>query len=687
MVHGAVAQEGTYDVRIIRIPSLRTIVASLPLVAMVGLFVMLPVGYGVVTYTTRPQFCRTCHNMEPYVRSWEESSHRTVPCVDCHYEPGLLETAEGKFKALSQLAKYVTGTAGTKPWAEVSYSSCMRSGCHSTRLLSGKVQYDVGGVSIDFDHTPHLLEMRRSKKLRCTSCHSQIVQGQHLAVTPSTCFLCHFKGADEDPRLSECDTCHGAPQEPIQLEGFVFRHDDYVSRGVECASCHSTITRGTGEVPKRRCGSCHAVVEHIERYGDTEFLHRQHVTDHKVDCLECHTEVIHKLPPRETAAPADTCSRCHLSSHQTSEAFLRGEGGREVGSTPSAMWLARVSCNGCHMHLPDFDDAGVTTISAREVACMSCHGPAFEGMVGRWQGRFAEATADVGAAVDAALERARTSANGAALVSGLEAARHDVGLVRADGSKGVHNPWFAKQLLGAAAEQADAAWRELDPARPPTPFVLDPAFETELPCAGLCHMGIEEREITVPGTRFEHSRHLGKAGDCGTCHTTETHGGTTIGKDDCATCHHGPARPEGATCTSCHAETDRFLRGIEPGFDEPPQMMAKVPCHECHGDPPSATVAETAKENCIRCHQESHEDDLEEWLDYSAEWFEEAEDALAPLREPARTAGGEAAAALQRADDLLARLQRVRPAHNLLLFDELTGVFEETTEAVEDALR
>ena len=70
--------------------------------------------YVMMEVTTKPSFCRTCHNMETYVDSWAKSSHNMVTCVDCHYEPGLLETFEGKFKALSQLAKYVTQTAGTK---------------------------------------------------------------------------------------------------------------------------------------------------------------------------------------------------------------------------------------------------------------------------------------------------------------------------------------------------------------------------------------------------------------------------------------------------------------------------------------------------------------------------------------------------------------------------------------------
>jgi len=673
--------------RFIRIPPWRTVVASLPLLALIGLFVFLPLGYATVSYTTRPEFCRTCHNMEPYVASWEQSSHSSVPCVDCHYEPGLLETAEGKFKALSQLAKYVTATEGTKPWAEVSDASCMRSGCHSSRLLAGAVSYELGGVTIAFDHGPHLLEMRRSKKLRCTSCHSQIVQGEHLSVTPSTCFLCHFKGSDEDPKLAECDTCHGAPTSAIPLEGFSFDHAGYVARGVDCSSCHAAITRGTGEVPKRRCGSCHAVIDHIERYGETEFLHRQHVTDHKVDCLECHTEVTHQLAPRQESKTSDACARCHDSTHGVAEAFLRGDGARTVPATPSAMWLARISCTGCHMHLPTFETRGAGAIAAREVACLSCHGPGFEGMMGRWQKRYERTTEEVVADTEAALDSARSQSAAADLVPGLEEVLHDALLVRADGSRGVHNPWFARKLLREAADRSAEAWRRLDPDRATPDFALDPPFETKLPCAGLCHMGIEDREISLAGTRFSHSRHLGTAGDCDSCHSTEEHGQTLIGPEDCAGCHHGPERPEGASCTTCHAEIARFTAGVEPGFDEPVQMMAEVPCHECHGDPPAADVAETAQEHCLRCHGDKYEDSLEEWLDYSSEWFEEAEDALAPLREPARAKGGEALAALERAERLLAHVARVRPAHNLFLFEELTGVFEEAVEAVEAAAR
>ncbi|MHC4404218.1 MAG: hypothetical protein ACYTG0_31575, partial [Planctomycetota bacterium] len=106
--------------------------------------------------------------------SWQESSHKDVSCVKCHFPPGLGEKVRGKMLGLVQLAKYVTSSEGPRPAAEVPDASCLRSGCHETRLLSGRVEFH--GVS--FDHRPHLQTLRRGKKLRCTSCHSQIVQGK-----------------------------------------------------------------------------------------------------------------------------------------------------------------------------------------------------------------------------------------------------------------------------------------------------------------------------------------------------------------------------------------------------------------------------------------------------------------------------------------------------------------------------
>jgi len=127
-------------------------------------------------YTSRPKFCSSCHYMEPYVEGWKSSTHKQVTCTDCHFAPGFKSKMRGKFTALSMLVNYMTGIyKKSKPWAEITDESCLRSGCHSKRLLQGKVLFKKG---IIFDHLPHLTKLRRGKKLRCTSCHSQIVQGR-----------------------------------------------------------------------------------------------------------------------------------------------------------------------------------------------------------------------------------------------------------------------------------------------------------------------------------------------------------------------------------------------------------------------------------------------------------------------------------------------------------------------------
>ena len=56
--------------------------------------------------TSQPQFCSSCHIMEPYYETWEADVHGAkleVACVDCHYAPGERTTLKAKFRGLSQV--------------------------------------------------------------------------------------------------------------------------------------------------------------------------------------------------------------------------------------------------------------------------------------------------------------------------------------------------------------------------------------------------------------------------------------------------------------------------------------------------------------------------------------------------------------------------------------------------------
>ena len=115
----------------------RSILYPLLAVLAAWAFLMVVMAAAAGIYTSRPEFCNSCHIMEPYYKSWQQSTHKDVTCIECHFPPGLGGKVRGKMLGLVQLLKYVTASAGTRPSAEIPDASCLRSGCHETRLLSG----------------------------------------------------------------------------------------------------------------------------------------------------------------------------------------------------------------------------------------------------------------------------------------------------------------------------------------------------------------------------------------------------------------------------------------------------------------------------------------------------------------------------------------------------------------------
>ena len=233
-----------------------------------------------------------------------------------------------------QLAKYVTASAGPRPAAEIPDASCLRSGCHETRLLTGRVDFH----GIPFDHAPHLNETRAGKQFRCTSCHSQIVQGKHMTVTTSTCFLCHFKDQPFNEGFPPAPTATRFPTGTFDLGGGVkFTHDLAYEKGVDCIYCHRDVIRGNGEVPRERCLSCHNREGDLARFSDHVFIHAKHVTEHKVDCLQCHTAKSSiRWSTTSWTTPAPTASRAIpiITSEQLS--MLLGKGGEDQHAQATA---------------------------------------------------------------------------------------------------------------------------------------------------------------------------------------------------------------------------------------------------------------------------------------------------------------------------------------------------------------
>jgi len=565
------------------------------LVAAIGLVAMV----SAVHMSSTPTFCGSCHIMKPYYASWEQSSHAEIACVECHISPGVTAEIRKKWEAMSMVAKYFTGTYGDNPWAEVEDAACLR--CHDRRLLEGRVQFH----GVVFDHTPHMTETRRGLHLRCTSCHSQIVQGSHIAVTVSTCALCHFKAQPANDGLGRCQSCHAVPNRVVGGPQVAFDHAMVANYELDCRSCHDGIVRGEGRAPQERCITCHNQPARLAEYGNTLLLHEKHVSEHKVDCMACHLVIEHGPPSpsqaHETMADAGACGSCHGGGHSPQHDLYAGTGGRGVPRMPSAMFVAGVRCEGCHDPRFSTEAAvaaatpGVRTVGASDVSCMACHGPSYQPIYRAWKAGVEARTSALRAQLDATLP-----AMGVSAPAEFEDARHNFLLV--ERGRGVHNVPFAYALLEKAHEQMNASRR----ARALAPLARPWTVITGSSDCLTCHAGIERQAGTFDGRPFPHAGHVVTAKlPCESCHRPHAQRApgevVKFGPRGCVPCHHQQKAASAEFCAKCHGDvTAKTVRSFRGEFSHRVHLEQGLECASCHQ--PKAGDPRPQKNACEQCH-------------------------------------------------------------------------------------
>ena len=577
----------------------RLLLIGLP-VAFLALFIV------SVEVTSTSRFCSSCHYMKPFFESWKTSTHKDVECKVCHYPPGMKSFFRTKIEGLVMVGRYWTRLyVKSKPWAEIQDESCLRAGCHDRRLLEGKVEFG----KVAFDHKGHFDDLKRGKKLRCTSCHSQIVQGEHITVTATSCFICHFKGKDAETRAAECSLCHRKDELLATKERF--DHTVVYAEGFRCDKCHSRVVSGDGMVPRENCDKCHFERDRLAKFNDTELMHRTHITANKIECDQCHSEITHGIV-KDIETIAD-CRACHQGTHDAQKILYSGTGGKGVPhSLPNVMWEKGLSCQGCHMFHERAAGLSGATLTAGGAACESCHGRGFARILKNWQNATAARLAEIkGIAVRAAAEIGRAAGpdrdKAAAL---LNDARFNIDVV--EKGKSVHNMAYSQELLSASLEKIREALTAAGSAFKPVAGTL---LTRETPNACLaCHAGIEDVAVSVFGLPFSHRTHaVARALDCGTCHSNaRRHGELTATKASCAPCHHESLKKG---CPDCHQIQRTFFEGGALGqVTVPKDMMAEAgtACAGCHLDKAKKVVRPDAGA-CVACHDESYRATFEEW--------------------------------------------------------------------------
>lgn len=141
------------------------------------LIIVIPVlavlGLGGIGYTSRPQFCGSCHEMEANYKSWQTSAHRGVDCLKCHVDPGPTALAKRKIAALGELYGHFTGNYQKPIRARVNFQNCLS--CHNGSSKDPRAK-DItttqGPQAAAFPHDDVI-----SGKISCLECHQKVAHG------------------------------------------------------------------------------------------------------------------------------------------------------------------------------------------------------------------------------------------------------------------------------------------------------------------------------------------------------------------------------------------------------------------------------------------------------------------------------------------------------------------------------
>lgn len=330
------------------------------------LIIILVISGWAIYFTSTPTFCTFCHNMKPYARSLEKSTHSRVTCYGCHGQRGMFSWIVTK--AIDLKSTYYLATdnyekpinAKSKLSEELPTFNCEY--CHS--ITQRKVT-PTNGIKIN--HKKHI-----DKGINCTKCHNRVshnaVKGyegekyqqkivflgkvikskfypNHLKMR--YCMECHKYGEGDLKGPGACTTCHPKDFEfkppshrvygffprplpngvPNSIHGEGGRADkDY------CLSCHDE---------EKLCTNCHGItMPHPEDWAGGRNLHPAYGKKNIKLCYKCHEG-------------KDICNSCHHNA--------TGEIGRN--------WFSKIPGQTTHLYFAKQMGAA---------NCMKkCHGPLF----------------------------------------------------------------------------------------------------------------------------------------------------------------------------------------------------------------------------------------------------------------------------------------------------------------------
>lgn len=181
--------------------------------------------------TSTPTFCSNCHLMDPFIKSWERSTHSQFPCDECHVRPGLANRVVNQFAVTKNVYLDAFGQAEMpNEIRSATNENCLQADCHTTNRTAST----SGDLIIP--HRDHV----EDRGLQCKDCHFNVVhtsEGGTPVPPMGVCSMCH----DGATAPNDCATCHRSPPSAEEAHpNLVLEQHGELARGRErdCLSCH-----------------------------------------------------------------------------------------------------------------------------------------------------------------------------------------------------------------------------------------------------------------------------------------------------------------------------------------------------------------------------------------------------------------------------------------------------------------
>jgi hypothetical protein len=309
--------------------------------------------------------CTTCHQRESEKNHFEVSKES---CFLCHFKNTRFAQGRGKCTLCHALPEKPIQTSGEKPITH---------------------------------------QMLQDAKVRCGSCHYELIKG-----------------------------------------GGEIKYELVIEKG----EIKNAQIMGGGEIKKESCLGCHHEDKYLKEVGNTKLMHKGHVTQKNARCFDCHTTIPHKKEGFVDPIKNE-CSACHPDHHSYQRLLAKGPKRKGITETPDRMFVARTNCLGCHVERA-MGKKGELTLKGSGKTCVGCHTKDHDKMLKDWVDEVTREAKSAQELEDEAKEKIASSA-GKVPKGKLDKARQMLkeaqdNLRIVEYGNAVHNKKYAMMLLDAA---------------------------------------------------------------------------------------------------------------------------------------------------------------------------------------------------------------------------------------------